>query len=506
MESFDLVVIGGGIHGCGVAVDAAGRGLRVALFEKNDLGSGTSSASTKLIHGGLRYLESYEFNLVRQCLIEQQLLLRNSRHLVEPLPFVIPIDTSLRPQWFVRAGLFFYDTLTRRNLPRSSTLSKEELQNLQLKITPKAAFKYYDCLTDDNRLVIGDALLARELGAKIYPRHPVTSIISTQDGWVIKAQGYHGPVLVKTKAIANMTGPWLKNLINDCHLPEPKTKLKLVQGSHLIVKKLYEGDHAIAHQHHDGRLIFFVPYEKKFTLVGTTDYSLHQMPNHVEMSNQEYSYLQNVIKDVFGKIISNDDFVSHYAGVRALIDTSNEASKTTREFKIEKMKCPHHQHPIVHVFGGKITTWRMVSEQIVDSLKADFPQMKDRWTINKIIPGARLNTSAHDILNELTIEYPKIPLPMLARYAKTYGLKSFDLLNGKQEITDLGHKICPGLYQQEVDYLTSHEWVEQAEDLLFRRTKLGYHLSKDEMSAVYSFFGQSMKNHPINKVQHSIIN
>lgn len=497
MESFDLVVIGGGIHGCGVAVDAAGRGLRVALFEKNDLGSGTSSASTKLIHGGLRYLESYEFNLVRQCLIEQQLLLKNSRHLVEPLPFVIPIDTSLRPQWLVRAGLFFYDTLTRRDLPRSSTLSKKELENLQLKITPSAAFKYYDCLTDDNRLVIGDALLARELGAKIYPRHPVTSIISTQDGWVIKAQGYHGPVLVKAKAIANMTGPWLKNLIADCHLPEPKTKLKLVQGAHLIVKKLYDGNHAIAHQHHDGRLIFFVPYEKEFTLVGTTDYTLNQMPHRVEMNDQEFNYLKNVIKDVFGTIISDDNLISHYAGVRALIDTSNEPSKTTREFKIEKMNCPFHQHPIVHVFGGKITTWRMVSEQIVDALKPHFPKMKQKWTKNKIIPGARLNTSATEILNELLKTHPALPVDMLFRYAKTYGLKSFDLLNGKQHVNELGHKICTGIYQQELDYLTRYEWVEQAEDLLYRRTKMGYRLSKEEIKAVYSIFGQSVKNHPI---------
>jgi glycerol-3-phosphate dehydrogenase len=491
MEVFDLVVIGGGIHGCGVAVDAAGRGLTVALFEKDDLGSGTSSCSTKLIHGGLRYLESFEFSLVRQCLLEQRLLLKNAGYLVEPLPFVIPVDHQSRPMWMIRLGLFFYDRLTARPMPDSSTLSQEELSQLSLKNKPKAAFRYYDCQTDDNRLVIADALLAHQLGAKIFTRHPVTSIVSTKEAWIIRAEGPHGPVIVKAKAIANMTGPWLNTVIQQCNLPSTKVLPKLVQGSHLIVKKLYEGKEALAHQHHDGRLIFFIPYLDHFTLVGTTDYALSEMPVKPKTSEEELVYLKNIIFNVFGRELKDDELINHYAGVRSLMGSHYSASKASRDYKIEKLYCPLYQHPIVHLLGGKITTWRLVSEDIVSTIKKEFPSMKSPWTHTKILPGARLDTPSSTIFHELKVAYPLIRPDLLERWAKTYGLRTYELIGSRSSLNEFGAHIGHILYEREVEFLLTTEWASTIDDILYRRTKIGLLMNRKELELAYAWFGQA---------------
>lgn len=492
MELFDLVVIGGGIHGCGVAVDAAGRGLKVALFEKNDLGSGTSSASTKLIHGGLRYLENFEFNMVRQCLIEQSLLLKNAGYLIEPLSFIIPIDHQSRPEWLIKMGLFLYDRLAARPVPYSSTLSKNELEQLALKNKPKAAFRYYDCQTDDNRLVIADALLAKTLGAKIFTRHEVTSIVSTKECWIIQTQGAYGPYFIKAKAIANMTGPWLNHVIETCKLPQSTTQLKLVQGSHLIVPRLYEGHDALAHQNSDGRLIFFVPYLDKFTLVGTTDLDISHMPLQPRIAASELIYLKKVIEDVFDRKIEDHDIIGHYAGVRSLIQSQQSATKASRDYKIEKLYCPHHQHPILHILGGKITTWRLVSEYIVSSLKKEFPQMKGPWTKTKLFPGARLNTSSALILKELEHDFPFIPKELLSRWSKTYGLRTYELINQRSCLKAFGAKLSSQLYEAEIEFLIKTEWAQNIEDILYRRTKLGHTLTSKELMVAYDWFGQPM--------------
>ncbi|NBV28069.1 glycerol-3-phosphate dehydrogenase [bacterium] len=490
MELFDLVVIGGGIHGCGVAADAAGRGLKVALFEKADLGAGTSSASTKLIHGGLRYLESYEFSLVRQCLMEQRLLLQNAGYLVQPLPFVIPVDNNTRPLWMINLGLFFYDRLTARSMPHSTILSAQDLEKLELQKKPKAAFRYYDCQTDDNRLVIADALLATSLGAKIYTHHEVTSVVSTEESWIVKTQGKFGPYFVKAKAIANMTGPWLKNVTQDCQLITSQTEVKLVQGAHLIVPKLYSGPDALAYQHDDGRLVFFVPYLEKFTLVGTTEFVIDKMPQKPTIDPCELTYLKDLVSKVFGKNIKDNDIIGHYAGVRALIDSNKSASKATRDYKVEKMYCPHHKHPIVHLIGGKITTWRLSAEDIVSSLKKEFPLMTAPWTTKKILPGARVNTSSHMIFEELCRDFPFINKELLKRWSQTYGLRTYNLIGLRSSLKEFGAKIADNLYEAEIDFLMSTEWAQNLDDILFRRTKLGLTLSPPEVKLIYDWFGQ----------------
>lgn len=496
MEQYDLIIIGGGIHGAGAACDAAGRGLKVALFEKGDLGGQTSNSSTKLIHGGLRYLESWEFSLVHHALREQGLLLKNARYLVEPLPFVIPIEPKVRPKWLVGAGLKLYDMLRPTGLPKSRLLRSAEMERLGLAHSPQAAFCYYDCQTDDHRLVIAEALMAKELGAHIFPRHNVVSVFSTSLGWVVQAQGLSGTETVCGKSIMLLAGPWSCELWDKWQLPFPRPKMSFIQGSHLIMPKLYDGTHALAYQNDDQRLIFFIPYHRHYTLVGTTDFVISQIPTQPAISPQEESYLLAICQKAFGKPLTPSDIKHAYAGVRSLGPSETPGARSSRDYEIYEHVCPQYGHPFLSLAGGKLTTWRYVCEKIVNKLEPHFPGMKGPWTEKKILPGARLNMSANSLFLELAGEYPHLPAGLLRRLAKNYGTRSYDLLGNTSSASELGGLIAGDLFEREVEFLVRHEWAQDINDILLRRTRLGWQWGEKDVAAASRWFGAPV-NHPL---------
>jgi glycerol-3-phosphate dehydrogenase len=318
----------------------------------------------------------------------------------------------------------------------------------------------------------------------------VIKVTSRPECWHIQAQGPHGIIGVKAKAFVNTTGPWLNNMITDCQLQQSKTQLKLVQGSHIVVPKLYEAHEAVAYQNHDGRLIFFVPYLDRFTLVGTTEVVLNSMTQKPYITESECNYLLCIVNNVFGKNFNKESIIHHYAGVRALVDDKSCASKTSRDYKIETIICPDHKHPRVDILGGKITTWRLVSEEIVNTLIPYFPFMKPAWTKKKILPGARYKTTSATIFHELTKHYGSLPSSLLSRYAKTYGLRAFDLIGDRRDLAQFGAVLAPTLYEREVEFLMNHEWAKTPEDILYRRTKLGLALSTQERSFFSAWFGE----------------
>lgn len=489
MERYDLIIIGGGIHGAGAACDAAGRGLKVALFEKGDIGGQTSNASTKLIHGGLRYLESWEFSLVHHALQEQGTLLKNARYLVEPLPFIIPIEPKVRPKWLVGAGLKLYDMLRPTGLPQSRLLRTSEISTLGLAQNLEAAFCYYDCQTDDHRLVISDALLAEKLGAKIFTRHPVTSVISTNIGWVVQAQGISGTQTVAAKSIMLLAGPWSCELWDKWQLPFPRPKMSFIQGSHLIMPKLYQGSHALAYQNDDQRLIFFIPYQQHYTLVGTTDFVISNIPAHPVITKEERDYLLRICNKAFGRNLQPSDIKHSYAGVRSLGPCETPGARSSRDYEIYEHMCPDHGHAFLSLAGGKLTTWRYVCEKLVNRLEKHLPGMGPAWTENKIIPGARLNTSATDLFLELATDYPALPAGLLRRLAKTYGTRSYELLGTCSETNQLGAKIAGDLFEREVEFLVHKEWAQDISDILLRRTRLGWQWDTKQVEAASLWFG-----------------
>jgi glycerol-3-phosphate dehydrogenase len=484
MERYDLIIIGGGIHGVGAACDAAGRGLKVGLFEKGDLGAQTSNASTKLIHGGLRYLESWEFSLVRHALQEQDILMRNARYLVEPLPFIIPIEPRIRPKWLVGTGITLYDLLRPTGLPRSRILRSHELRGLGLAEHPEAAFCYYDCQTDDHRLVISEALLAKQLGAAIFPRHTVTSVVSTPLGWAVQAQSLSGTQTVLARSIMLLAGPWSCELWDKWQLPFPRPKMSFIQGSHLIVPKLYEGQHALAYQNDDQRLIFFVPYQQKYTLVGTTDLVITQIPQQPIITMAEQEYLLNVCRKAFNSTLSSSTIKHCFAGIRSLGPSETPGAKSSRDYAIYEHYCPHG-HPFLSLSGGKLTTWRYVSEKLVDRLAKHFPRIGSPWTKNKILPGAIIGASATEIFLQLSSDYPLLPAGLLRRLARNYGIRSYELLGSAQHSSQLGALIAGDLYEQEVSFLINHEWAHDMTDILMRRTRLGWQWSQQQIQAAH---------------------
>lgn len=495
MERYDLIIVGGGIHGVGAACDAAGRGLSVALFEKGDLGAQTSNSSTKLIHGGLRYLESWEFSLVHHALKEQKILLKNARHLVDPLPFVIPIEPKVRPKWLVAAGIKLYDTLRPIGLPKSRLLKTAELERLSLAQTPPAAFCYYDCQTDDHRLTISDALLARQMGAQIFPRHPVTSVVSSSLGWVVQSQGLSGTKTVVGKSLMVLTGPWTCGLWDAWQLPFPRPQMSFIQGSHLIVPQCYKGSHAMAYQNDDGRLIFFIPYQQNYTLVGTTDWAVSSIPAQPKITPQERDYLLNICNKAFGHHLGPADIKHAYAGIRSLGPSETPGARSSRDYEIYTHTCPKHAHPFLALSGGKLTTWRHVCEKLVNKLQPHFPQMGPAWTQDKVLPGARPGASATDLFLELATDFPMMPAGILQRWAKNYGLRTYQLIEHRQELGQMGARVAGDLFEREVEFLIQTEWAQEIDDVLFRRTRLGWQWDLTQFEAASLWFGSPLE-HP----------
>ena len=485
----DVLVIGGGINGAGIARDAAGRGLSVVLCEKDDLASHTSSASTKLIHGGLRYLEHYEFNLVRKALIEREVLLRSAPHIMWPLRFVMPHDRGQRPAWMIRAGLFLYDKLARREmLPGSTGIDlRTHATGTPLKSDFTRGFMYSDGWVDDARLVVLNAIDAAANGAHILTHTTCESAARNGDGWDATLRTDAGAgIAVKARCIVNATGPWAAHFLRDAaHQPSTKT-VRLIKGSHIVVKRLFDHPHAYIFQHPDGRIVFAIPYEDDFTLVGTTDLEYHGDTNRVVIDQPEIDYLCELTSRYFKKPIVPADVVWSYSGVRPLVDDeSSAASEVTRDYRLE---FDQQGAPMLSVFGGKITTFRKLAEEAVDLIAPALANHTPSWTADTCLPGGDLfgPTPANRAVLEfdqyvqgLQQQYHWLPPKLVTRYARAYGTRIQLLLADKTCSADMGDEIAPGLFAAEVTYLMNHEWATTATDVLWRRSKLGLHLPKE---------------------------
>lgn len=473
----DLLIIGGGINGCGIAADAAGRGLNVTLCEMNDLASATSSWSSKLIHGGLRYLENYEFKLVREALREREILLRKAPHLIHPLRFILPHEPHLRPRWMIRAGLFMYDHLTRLNkLPKSRQVKLATLSEGQsLKDNLTNGFIYSDCKTDDSRLVILNAIAARDHGANILTRTRFIQAQRTENGWHAELENTltKEKFYIQAKAIVNAAGPWVAECLHDRLQTESKSHVRLVKGSHIIVPKLYDGKRAFILQNPDNRIVFAIPYFTQFTLIGTTDIAYEGDPAKVAICDDEKHYLCDIINHYFKKPINTDSIISSYSGVRPLYDDrSDNPSKVTREYHLELEAIDNY--PLLSVFGGKITTFRTLAEAVLEKLQPYFPEMSAPWTEHSLLPGGDIpNGDFQGFIQHLSHEFPWLPDDLALRYASNYGTLCYQFLSNCHNMTDLGRDLGAGLHEKEANYLRDHEWAMTDEDLFWRRTKLG---------------------------------
>lgn len=481
----DLLVIGGGINGAGIAADASGRKLSVTLCEMGDLASATSSWSTKLIHGGLRYLENYEFKLVKHALHEREVLMFKAPHLIQPLKFILPHEKHLRPSWMIRIGLFLYDHLaTRVSLPSSKTENfKKVPEGKALRNDFKKGFSYYDCRTDDARLVVLNAMAAKQNGANILTRTKCVSLKRDNNLWsaVLENVKTGEQTNVLANAVVNAAGPWVADVLHNVAHIESNAAVKLVKGSHIVVPKLFEGDHAYILQNQDNRIVFAIPYQQHFTLIGTTDVNYTGDPSAVTISEEEKTYLCNIINRYFDKTIQPSDIVWAYAGVRPLYDdASNNLSKITREYRLE-MDTKVDTLPLLSVFGGKLTTFRRLADDAMNRLEPYLNNTDASWTATAKLPGGDLGVDSFEaFFDALKARYAFMPDDLLQRLAESYGSLCHTILKDCDSMADLGTHFGAGLYQKEVDYLFRFEWAETAEDILWRRSKLGLQLQSDQ--------------------------
>ncbi|MEO8837147.1 MAG: glycerol-3-phosphate dehydrogenase [Herbaspirillum sp.] len=493
----DLLVVGGGINGAGIARDAAGRGLSVVLCEKDDLASHTSSASTKLIHGGLRYLEYYEFHLVRKALIEREVLLRSAPHIIWPLRFVMPQERGQRPAWMIRAGLLMYDMLARRELlPGSSGINLlRHPAGAALKAGHVRGFEYSDGWVDDARLVVLNAIDAAEKGATILTQQRCEHAERHADHWQVTTRDVNQSLrTIRARALVNATGPWAAQFLHANAGQAGQQTLRLIKGSHIIVKRLFEHPYAYIFQHPDGRIVFAIPYEHEFTLLGTTDLDYQGDLDKVTIAPSEVDYICGLSNRYFRTQISAADVVWSYSGVRPLVeDASAKASAVTRDYHLEfdLGTDAEPRAPLLSVFGGKITTFRKLAEEALDQLAPALSNHNKTWTANACLPGGDIdgplpsNRSVLEFdawLARLQQQYAWLPAALVTRYARAYGTRTHQLLAGCTEPAQLGQEIASGLFAIEVTHLIKHEWARTAHDILWRRSKLGLHLPADTES------------------------
>ena len=485
---YDLLIIGGGINGAGIARDAAGRGLKVLLCEKDDLASHTSSASTKLIHGGLRYLEHYDFALVRKALMEREVLLQAAPHIIWPLRFVLPHHKDMRPAWLIRLGLFLYDHLGgRKLLPATKTLTRKNSDVFTpLRAEFTKGFEYSDCWVEDARLVVLNAMDAAERGATIMTRTECVSLEQAGDTWNATLRVDAATNMdVQARAVVNAAGPWVDHITGQTGPRANAPSVRLVKGSHIIVPKMFDDERCFFFQAGDGRIIFAIPYEdSRFTLIGTTDLQFEGDLDSVSASPEEIQYLCDVSNEYFEQQISPDDVVSTYSGVRPLFDDQAEdASSVTRDYVLKFLD--QSEAPFLSVIGGKITTYRKLAEDVLKQLSGLFPQAQKPWTAKHSLPGGDILDADFDTFEILSTKvYPWLDADTHHRLARTYGTRIHSVLDGAHSTTDLGHHYGAGLYQKEVDYLIEHEFARTPEDIVWRRTKLGLHLTPPELQAL----------------------
>lgn len=480
----DLLIVGGGINGTGIACDAAGRGLSVALYEQNDLGSGTSSASTKLIHGGLRYLEYGHFGLVRKALNEREVLLSKAPHLIAPIRFIMPHVPQGRPRLLLTIGFMLYDHLGKRKiLPRSKSIT---LKSSPLIDSLHYGFEYSDCWVDDARLVIANAQAAFSLGASINPHHCVDRLNYSNGFWTATVfdKMRKEYINVWAKAIVNATGPWISHFISH-HTPIiSQYQTKLVQGSHIIVKRTYEGQDAYVLQADDKRIVFVIPYENQFLLIGTTELEYQGDPADITMHPDEETYLINCYNNFFKTKISHQDIVNSYTGVRPLVSRNHKnISSLSRDYELETIE--YEGLPLVNIFGGKITTYRQLAEDVMKILQPYFPHLDPPWTAQAPLPGGDIpHGDFAAFFDNMRHAYPWLSYDTCYRYARLYGTKMSIILLDAHSYEDLGQHFGADCYEAELLYLVHYEWARTCEDLLWRRTKLGLILSAGQQQDI----------------------
>jgi len=484
----DLLIVGGGVNGCGIARDAAGRGLTVLLVEQDDLAGHTSSASTKLIHGGLRYLEYYEFRLVREALIEREKLLGIAPHIIWPLRFVMPMPPTGRPGWMIRLGLFLYDHLGGRgSLPGSEGVSLKGPLGAGIKPGLSRGFAYSDCWVQDSRLVVLNALDARERGADIRTRTRFLGATRDGEGWAATLADAGGEHRVRARAIVNAAGPWVDHVVGAARGAHPERPPRLVKGSHIIVPRLFVGEHAYILQNPDKRIVFAIPYERDFTLIGTTDVAWHDDPAAPVISAEETAYLCESVSRYFETPVRPQDVVHSYAGVRPLFDDgSASASAVTRDYVL---KLGEEEGPqIVSVFGGKITTYRRLAEHALEKLAPFLPKMDAPWTDSVPLPGGDIG-DFEAFLADVRRRWPFLSERTAWRLARAYGSRIDRVLGDAASPAELGEDLGGGLHAREVDYLVATEWARTAEDILWRRSKLLLHVPPGTRERLEGYLG-----------------
>ncbi|MEB0059796.1 glycerol-3-phosphate dehydrogenase [Variovorax sp. LG9.2] len=509
----DVLIVGGGINGCGIARDLAGRGWRVVLCEKDDLAAHTSSSSTKLIHGGLRYLEYYEFSMVRKSLQEREVLLKSAPHIMWPLRFVMPHDPSMRPAWMIRLGLFMYDHLAKREvLPGSRNIDlRKHAAGVPLKKSYRRGFVYSDGWVDDARLVVLNAIDARAKGAEVLTRTRCISAQRGADHWVATVEGPTGQRSIRARAVVNAAGPWaeafLRGVAHSARGESLATKsLRLVKGSHIVVKRLFEHDHAYIFQNPDKRIIFAIPYEQDFTLIGTTDIELTgNDPGAAKIGDDEISYLCDQASRYFEKPIVPADVVWTYSGVRPLLDDeSGDPSAVTRDYMLESST---NAAPLLSVWGGKITTFRKLAEDAADEvgkMLGEDSTKRPAWTDGAFMAGGDLSgfigapTRPDDDFERFVIavqaRFPWLEVSLARRLARAYGARVVDLIGPAVSMLDMGAAVSPGLHERELRFLQDHEWAVNADDVLWRRSKLGLHYTSVQQEQVAAWLHANAKN------------
>ena len=489
MPSFDLAVVGGGVNGAGIARDAAGRGLRVLLIEQGDLAQATSSASTKLFHGGLRYLEYWEFRLVREALVEREVLLRAMPHISWPLRFVLPHHAGLRPRWLLRLGLFLYDHMGgRKLLPPTRTLDlSADPVGAPLKEEFTRGFEYSDCWVEDSRLVVLNARDAADRGATVLTRTRMEAAHRDGDAWRLTlVDAETGESREETaRGLVNAGGPWVEDIVRERIGKTPRENIRLVRGSHIVTRRLFEHDRAYIFQQSDGRIVFAIPYETDFTLIGTTDRDHDGPPETAECTEEEADYLRAAVSGYFRRPVERDDIVWTYSGVRSLFDDgSKSATAATRDYVL-RVHGEGGQAPLLSVYGGKITTYRRLAEAALARLAPYFPQAKGAWTAGVALPGGDFAVDAvEDEVASLAGLYPFLAAQTARRLVRAYGTQAAEMLGEAREAADLGRDFGAGLSEREVVWLMDREWARTADDVLWRRSKLGLRLSREEAGAL----------------------
>jgi glycerol-3-phosphate dehydrogenase len=490
---YDLLVIGGGINGAGIARDAAGRGAKVLLVEKDDLASHTSSASTKLVHGGLRYLEHLEFRLVRESLIERERLLGMAPHIIWPLRFVLPHDKGLRPKWMLRLGLFLYDNLGgRKILPGTKLLDLRAAPHGNvLKDRLVKGFEYSDCWVEDSRLVVLNCMDAKERGADIRTRTECVGLERGEALWTAKLRGPHGEQAVQARKVVNAAGPWVDKVLGTADPQDTHQNLRLVKGSHLIFPRLFEGDHCYIFQNKDDRIIFAIPYERDFTLVGTTDQGFEGDPSGIDISPEESRYICDAANEYLKTAISPEQAVESYAGVRPLYDDKAASNSTVTRDYVFELDEEGGAPAILSIFGGKITTYRKLAEHAIEKLGGLGGK---GWTDGADLPGGDIDPLAWDaFVDDCKARYDWLPEGAVERLTRAYGTRIDAVLGDAQGINDLGEHLGGDLYARELEYLATEEFAGCTEDVLWRRSKLSLHLDDTAKARVESWFASRAK-------------